>query len=244
MTVAELHEFKANPNRPDKEMWSSRKEGPQIIVQELSDERKEAEEAVRAIEQLKMTGVPLNDQVILYRTNAQSRLFEEACMRAGIPYRIVGGVKFYARKEVKDVLAYLHAILNPGDTLSLLRILNVPTRKIGDTTLGHLQAFATAQKLNLWETLLRIEEIPNIGEGTKARITEFTTLIRKLQEVAKAKVVAGLTSDLLHAVGMEAWVRDETEEGETRWQNIQELQSVMYKYSSWRKSRSCPKSTN
>ena len=223
--------IKANPNRPDKEMWSSRKEGPQIIVQELSDERKEAEEAVRAIEQLKMTGVPLNDQVILYRTNAQSRLFEEACMRAGIPYRIVGGVKFYARKEVKDVLAYLHAILNPGDTLSLLRILNVPTRKIGDTTLGHLQAFATAQKLNLWETLLRIEEIPNIGEGTKARITEFTTLIRKLQEVAKAKVVAGLTSDLLHAVGMEAWVRDETEEGETRWQNIQELQSVMYKYS-------------
>ena len=97
------------------------------------------------MEQIKAKGIHLNEQVILYRTNAQSRLFEEACMRAGVPYRIVGGVKFYARKEVKDILAYLHAILNPGDTLSLLRILNVPSRKIGDTTIGHLQAFASEQ---------------------------------------------------------------------------------------------------
>lgn len=220
-----------NPNRPEKEMWSKRKEGPEIVVQEVENEQKEAEEAIRAVEQIKAKGIHLNEQVILYRTNAQSRLFEEACMRAGVPYRIVGGVKFYARKEVKDILAYLHAILNPGDTLSLLRILNVPSRKIGDTTIGHLQAFASEQKLNLWETLLRSGEIPNLGEGVRARIAEFTELMQRLQDVAKTKVVASLTSDLLEAVDMEGWLRDETEEGENRWQNVQELLSVMYKYS-------------
>ena len=221
----------ANPSRPEKEMWSDRKEGPQILVQEVEDEKKEAADAIKEAENLRREGVPFNDQVILYRTNAQSRLFEEACMRAGIPYRIVGGVKFYARKEVKDVLAYLHAILNPGDTLSLLRIINVPARKIGDTTMGHLQAYAAQQKLTLWETLLRIREIPNVQEGAKNRITEFTAVLQRLQEVAQRQVVAALTTDLLHAVDMEKWLRDETEEGENRWQNVQELLSVMHKYS-------------
>src|SRR3989338_2018288 len=221
----------ANPSRPEKEMWSDRKEGPQILVHEVEDEKKEAEEAIRSAETLRRDGVHLNNQVILYRTNAQSRLFEEACMRAGIPYRIVGGVKFYARKEVKDVLAYLHAILNPGDTLSLLRIINVPARKIGDTTMGHLQAYAAQQKLTLWETLLRIRAITNVQEGAKNRITEFTAVLQRLQEVAQRQVVAALTTDLLHAVDMEKWLRDETEEGENRWQNVQELLSVMHKYS-------------
>src|SRR3989338_1135585 len=120
-----------DPNRPKKAMWTERSTGPHIVLHELEHERNEAEEALRAVEEQKQNGLLLNDQVILYRTNAQSRLFEEACMRFGIPYRIVGGVKFYARKEVKDILAYLHLLLNTKDTISLLRIINVPARKLG-----------------------------------------------------------------------------------------------------------------
>ncbi len=221
----------ANPNRPEKDMWSERTEGPRVILQEVADEKKEAQEAITQAEKLKSEGVRLNDQVILYRTNAQSRLFEEACMRAGLPYRIVGGVKFYARREVKDILAYLHAILNPGDTLSLLRILNVPARKIGDTTITRLRAFATERNLHLWETLRAVREIPDINDGTKNRIAEFVNIIERLHEASEKRVVTDLTADLLSAVDVESWLRDETEEGEERWQNVQELLSVMQKYS-------------
>src|SRR3990167_1855634 len=97
--------------------------------------------------------------------------------------------------------------------------------------MGHLQAYAAEQKLTLWETLLRIREIPNVQEGAKNRITEFTAVLQRLQQIAERQVVAALTTDLLHAVDMEKWLRDETEEGETRWQNVQELLSVMHKYS-------------
>ena len=115
----------ANPKRPQKKMWTERAGGAPVIAHEVEDEKAEAKEAIRSVEEMLGTGVPLREQVILYRTHAQSRLFEEACMRAGIPYRILGGVKFYGRREVKDVLAYLHVILNPYDTVSLLRIMNV-----------------------------------------------------------------------------------------------------------------------
>ncbi len=220
----------ANPNRPEKQMWTSRKEGPMVTVQEVSDEKKEAEEAIKRASQMRTDGVQFNDQVILYRTNAQSRLFEEACMRNGVPYRIVGGVKFYARREVKDVIAYLYAILNPYDTISLLRIINVPTRKIGQTTIGNLQAYASDQKLTLWDTLKDIENVPTINEPTKVRLQQFVGLIERAQERAKGVVVSELTENLLHSIDMEKWLRDESEEGEERWQNVQELLSVMHKY--------------
>ncbi len=219
-----------NPNRPPKQMWTERKAGPQIIVHEVRDERKEAEEAVAAAEKLRKDNVPLNQQAVLYRTNAQSRLFEEACMRAGIPYRIVGGMKFYARKEVKDVLAYLYVILNPQDTISLLRILNVPARKIGQTTIGRMQAFASQQQLTLWDTLKTIAEIPEVNEPTKLRIAEFTRLIEEHHALADTHTVAELTAHLLDAVRMEQWLKDDTGEGEDRWQNVQELLTVMHKY--------------
>ncbi|PIR48522.1 ATP-dependent DNA helicase PcrA [Candidatus Peregrinibacteria bacterium CG10_big_fil_rev_8_21_14_0_10_55_24] len=220
----------ANPNRPEKAMWSERKEGPKVVVQEVEDERKEAQEAIRTAEELRGNGVPLNMQVILYRTNAQSRLFEEACMRAGIPYRIIGGVKFYARKEVKDVLAYLYVILNPHDTLSLLRILNVPGRKIGQTTIAKIQAYGAENGMPLWDCLCNAQNIDALGEGTTKRIEGFVELVEKLRELAQHENVAHLAEHLLEATDMEGWLRDETEEGETRWQNVQELLSVMHKY--------------
>ncbi|OGJ57770.1 hypothetical protein A2635_01465 [Candidatus Peribacteria bacterium RIFCSPHIGHO2_01_FULL_51_9] len=221
----------ANPNRPQKRMWTNRSEGPKIVVHEVTDERREAEEALRAVQNLQAHGTPLNAQAILYRTNAQSRLFEEACMRTGIPYRIIGGLKFYARKEVKDLLAYLHVILNPNDTLSLLRILNVPSRKIGQTTIGKLQEYSSQNTLTLWDTLLDIPHMDdNINVPTKERLAKFTSIIHHYQKKMTEMPVSQLSRTLLEDIGMEQWLRDETDEGEERWGNIQELLSVMQKY--------------
>jgi len=220
----------ANPGRPQKTMWSERKTGPKVIVHEVKDERAEAEEVIRMTETRRKEGVPLKDQVILYRTNAQSRLFEEACMRFGLPYRIVGGVKFYARREVKDVLAYLHVILNPHDTIALLRIINIPSRKIGETTLEKIQAWNAQKNLPLWEALLSIDRIDELPEATKGRIRAFTDVIVDLQAAARSLVVSDLTEKLLAMIALEKWLKDDTEEGEERWQNVQELLTVMTKY--------------
>ncbi len=221
----------ANPNRPEKKMWTENTEGSNVIAQEVSDEKKEALEAIKSADEMhRRKGVKLSNQVILYRTNAQSRLFEEACLRSGIPYRILGGMKFYARKEVKDVLAYLHVILNPYDTVSMLRVINVPSRKIGLTTIGKLQAFASENGMSLWDALNTVSQIESINEPTKERLQKFVDLIIKYQEKAKSEVVSELSSHLIHAIDMEHWLRDDTEEGENRWGNVQELLSVMHKY--------------
>ncbi|MDB4979045.1 MAG: ATP-dependent helicase PcrA [Candidatus Peribacteria bacterium] len=219
-----------NPNRPEKLMWTSRSEGPNIIVQEVRDEKKEAEEAISRAVKLRADGLKFNDQVIIYRTNAQSRLFEEACMRSGVPYRIIGGVKFYARREVKDVLAYLYAIVNPSDTISLLRIINVPARKIGQTTIEKLQAYSKDQHMHMWNTLKAIDDVPGVNEPTKDRIRQFTDLIEAFRQRSQTQVVLELSEALLSRLDMEKWLRDDTDDGEERWQNVQELLSVMKKY--------------
>lgn len=218
-----------NPNRPKKKMRSDRKEGPKVLIQELRDERGEAEEAIRAAKQLAKEGVPLSDQVILYRTNAQSRLFEEACLREGMPYRLLGGTKFYARREVKDVLAYLHAILNPKDVLSLLRIINVPARKIGQTTLEKIQAHCQAAQISLWQAVQDPESIPGLDAGVKQRLAVFAALILRFRSLADSKRVGELTDQLLDALNMHQWLMED-DDGEERWQNVRELLSVMQKY--------------
>lgn len=219
-----------NPNRPDKKMWTEVKEGAHVILNEVRDERREAEEAINAVRKMQTDGVPLREQVILYRTHSQSRLFEEACMRAGIPYRILGGIKFYGRKEVKDVLAYLYVLLNPYDTVSMLRIINVPSRKIGDTTLSKLQAYASQNGLSLWDSLLDAGRVSDLDAGAKARIAGFTEMIVRMREKAPSMVVSQLAATVLEEVKMEAWLNEGTEESEDRWHNVQELLTVMHKY--------------
>lgn len=222
----------ANPNRPEKKMWTQRKDGPHIVVHEVKDERREAEEVVKAVDLQRKDGVPLREQVILYRTHAQSRLFEEACMRGGIPYRILGGVKFYARREVKDVLAYLFAILNPYDTVSLLRIINIPSRKVGETTLGKIQAFASAEQKTLWDSLKDVDRIHTLENPVRERLRGFTELIERYRLIAHTLVVSELAEKLLEDIKLEKWLKDGAEEaeGEERWLNVQELLTVMRKY--------------
>ena len=222
----------ANPGRPQKKMWTERIDGEKIIVHEVRDEKEEAKEAIHSAMEKMANGIPLREQVVLYRTNAQSRLFEEACMKAAVPYRIVGGVKFYARREVKDVLAYLHAIYNPHDSISLLRIINVPSRKIGKTTIGKIQGFCQEEKIDLWEGLKRIKCHAEIGlsDPIRNRISSFVNLIEKYQQKKTQMIVSALTEELVKEIGMEEWVKDDTTEGESRWQNIGELLTVTHKY--------------
>ena len=153
-------------------------------------------------------------------------------MRAGIPYRIYGGVKFYARREVKDTLAYLYVIQNPYDTVNLLRIINVPSRKLGDTTLEKLQQFASTEHLTLWDALRRAEDVPDLAGGTKERIAAFVAIIGQNRARAEHTVVSELTAALLDDIHMETWLKEgeEAEEGEERWQNVQELLTVTHKY--------------
>ncbi len=219
-----------NPGRPEKKMWTDRSEGPKVIVNEVRDERAEAEDALKTAVIRRGEGIKLNEQVILYRTNAQSRMFEEACMRFSIPYRIIGGTKFYLRREIKDVLAYLHVILNPRDALSLLRIINIPSRKIGQTTMERLQTFCAVQSIGLWDALQRTDEITDLGEATGERLKKFVELITAAQKKAEILPVTDLTRWLLEAVGMEKWLKDGTSEGDDRWSNVEELLSVMRKY--------------
>lgn len=220
----------ANPNRPEKNMWTDRKDGPLVVVQEVRDERREAEEAIKNIQEKQREGVPLKEQVILYRTHAQSRLFEEACMRSGLPYRILGGIKFYGRKEVKDVLAYLYAILNPYDTVSMLRIINVPARKLGDTTLGHIQAYAAANGRGLWDALNEIDFVHEVNAPARERIRAFTDIIHRYRARSQHEVVSSLAASLIEEIKMEAWLKEGTEEGDDRWNNVLELVTVMHKY--------------
>ena len=219
-----------NPKRPPKSMWTDRTDGAKVRLQEVSDERREAEEAVRLALQRRAQGMALSEQVILYRTNAQSRQFEEACMRAGVPYRILGGMKFYARREVKDLLGYLFVILNPNDTMSLLRIINVPARKIGDTTIGRLQQFCSDRSLTLWQGLRHLEMVEGLSEPVRERLLRFATIIDEGRRKAESAPVSSLAAWIMERTGMEAWLRDGTEEGETRWENVRELLTVTQKY--------------
>ncbi len=220
----------ANPGRPQKKMWTHRADGNLLSIHEVRDEKDEAEETVNNVMSKLANGTSLNEQVVLYRTNAQSRHFEEACMRNALPYRIVGGVKFYARREVKDLLAYLYAMHNPQDALSLLRVINVPARKIGKTTIEKINAFCQEHEMSFWSALKNINSIDHINESTKNRISEFAALIEKYKERRLQISVSQLSTELLEEIQMEKWLRDDTTEGETRWENIGELINVMHKY--------------
>ncbi len=219
-----------NKQRKSKKMWTEQKGGDKIQVWHADSEYHEAEKVANEIDNLRRNGVILKDIVILYRTNAQSRIIEEVLLRYGFPYKVIGGVKFYARKEVKDILAYLRVILNPNDTNSLLRIINVPSRKIGQTTIHKLQAFAVGRSLTLAEVLKHVEMISELNDGTKNRLTNFWNKLSKWQSECKEVAVSDLIKKVLRDINYKEFLLDGTEEGEMRYENIKELISVATKY--------------
>ncbi len=228
-----------NGNREDKKLWSEKKEGEKIYLLELNDEREEAEFIASEIERkIRESNLFYRDCVVLYRTNAQSRVIEEVFLRHGIPHRIIGGVKFYARKEIKDVLSYLKIIQNPRDNISLLRILNIPSRKIGLKTVEALQILADSLTPqisggltpSLWEALHEVEKT-QIPETKQLVLRDFVRLIEDLQKLNQSQTVAQIIKHLLAKVKLkEWWNQDGESEGEARFENVMELISVASKY--------------
>ncbi len=202
-------------------------------MKSVENERAEGEFIARQIsERLKKYETPdYRDFVVLYRTNAQSRVLEEVFLRHGIPYKIVGGIKFYERKEIKDILSYLRVIQNPNDSVSLLRIINTPPRKIGLKTLEAIQRFASANDISFFQAMEEIEKLSDeLPESKRQSIQDFVKLIRALQKANNEFPASGVIKHVLEYSGYKTMVDDNTAEGDARMENIHELIGVATKY--------------
>ncbi len=222
-----------NKSRKQKQLWTQKQGGESIRVQELPNEMEEAGWIVRQIEQHIAKGRQLKEFAIFYRTNAQSRSFEEALRRAGLPYRIVGAMRFYERKEIKDALCYARVLLNPSDSTSLNRIVNVPPRGIGDTSIGRLETFAAASGLTLYEAFQQQEKIPNLTSAARKRAVELTTLLDKIRADIPHMSASTAIARILEESGYWAHLEKETEtdpEAAGRLENLQELLNAVKEY--------------
>jgi superfamily I DNA/RNA helicase len=216
-----------NRGRKDKKLWTQRAGGEKIVLHEAYNEEEEGSYIVNEIRRLVGRGeARLSDCAVMYRTNAQSRALEEQFIRSGTPYIVVGSKKFYERKEIRDVLAYLRLIANPQDSVSLQRIINVPTRKIGEKTFGEFLRWAQREGMQPVEALARIEEHPTLATASKRALTAFSNLLADLRRQAVELPLPGLIDHLLAQSGYAQEVRDGTEEGEERWNNVLELRRV------------------
>jgi DNA helicase-2/ATP-dependent DNA helicase PcrA len=217
-----------NPSRLPKNLWSDQGDGPPLTGYVADTEHDEAAFVAEEVDRLTDEGQATPGQVaVFYRTNAQSRVFEEIFIRAGLPYRVVGGVRFYERREVRDLLAYLRLIANPGDELSLRRILNVPKRGIGDRALESLSRYAQRQRIPLPAAIERVDEVPDLATRSAKAISDFNALISSLRERAAGGPIAALAETLLDRTGYieELRASDEVQD-ESRVENINELVSV------------------
>ncbi len=224
--------IKKNRQRIDKNLWTSREGGEKIRHWLADSERHEAELIAREIEKdLIGREYPLyKDNVVLYRTNAQSRVVEEVFLRYGIPYKIVGGVKFYERKEVKDIIAYLRVVQNQNDSVSLMRIINTPSRKIGAKTIETVRNFAMRNNLSLYKGLLLSDEIADLNSGKSSAVESFIKTIKDLQNMNSEFSASGMIKHVLDRTGYKRMLDDGSVEGEARLENIGELISVAQKY--------------
>jgi len=222
-----------NVERTEKRLWTENSRGRPIILCEAYDEREEAQFVVDEIERLTARGVcQPGECAVMYRTNAQSRVLEEEFMRRGVPYRVVGATRFYGRREIKDVVAYLRLVYSADDAVSLARVLNVPPRGIGDKTVATFQAWAGRMGLSFDAALRRLadgEEAPIDGRSRRALLA-FHDMMEDLRSLAREVDLLALLEQVVVRTGYMDWVRDGSQEGEERWQNIQELRTVARDY--------------
>ncbi|MBT3585118.1 MAG: UvrD-helicase domain-containing protein [Halobacteriovoraceae bacterium] len=227
-----------NTQRKGKEMWTDNPEGESIEIIECYNDKQEAEVVADKIKELSLKRIPFKDMAVFYRTNSQSRLIEDNLRRLKHPYRVVGGVKFYDRKEVKDLLAYLRIIINDKDSLALSRIINVPARGIGATTLRKIETEAISQKASLWEIINKIVEDPSayshirLSAKVKSALTGFVSYISeaKLMEEEKADPTT-IFQKVLHESGYWEFLKASKDyESMARMENLQELESAIKQF--------------
>ena len=222
-----------NESRKEKNLWSDAGSGSPLIGYIAESEYDEAEFVKSEIRDLSDKGASTaGDTAVFYRTNAQSRVFEEVFMRAAIPYKVVGGLRFYERKEVKDLLAYVRLIVNPNDEVSLLRVINFPKRGIGDRALEEVAAFASREGISLWAALMRITEITAVPNKAAQAIAAFTSMITALQTLLEAKTKPSVIIEAaLEQSGLLAELEHSNDpQDEVRLENLQELVSAALDY--------------
>ena len=227
----------ANVLRKPKKLWTENEDGASVTVIEGYNAEEEAQSVVNEIE--KLTGqeqISLKDCAVMYRVNAQSRALEETFLRYGVPYKLVGGTRFYQRREVKDIIAYLKLIHNPQDNVSLTRIINVPGRGIGQRTINTLQSWAKAHDTSLFEALKQVSHNGIVGEAKQSlpsRIVQalagFDALMASLTAQSHELSLSGLVNEILGQTGYREYILDK-EGGEEKWENIMELKSVASEY--------------
>jgi DNA helicase-2/ATP-dependent DNA helicase PcrA len=230
---AASHVISANKQRKQKGLWTENEPGVPIAVIETYNEQEEAQFAVNEIEQTVSRGeARLNDFAIMYRTNAQSRVLEEAFLRYGVPYRLVAGTRFYERREVKDVIAYLRLILNPNDNVSFLRIINVPQRGIGERSVVELGQWARSLGVSTYEALKMLAD-PTVKSPLNPRAVKqmlaFYEIMADLTTLSKELNVVDLFDLVVERSGYKDYLARETD-GEERWENVLELRTVAQEY--------------
>ncbi len=225
------HVITRNAVRSDKKLWTDNAAGARVVIEQVSNEIQEGEAIVAQIDRLVIEERrQLLDFAVLYRTNAQSRSLEEAFLRHNLPYKIVGGTRFYERREIKDVMAYLRFVHHPEDLVSFNRIINLPPRGLGERSLEHVMQQRAANGLGVLETLERAEAIPGLSARAAAALTQFAVLIRSLAAAAETLVVSQLIELILKRSGYLDWLDDGSPPAADRVENVRELISVATTY--------------
>jgi DNA helicase-2/ATP-dependent DNA helicase PcrA len=230
---AASHLIRNNTQRREKTLWTDNQRGLPIVRAIVPDERAEAEYVIGEIKRLAQNeGRAYSDFSIFYRTNAQSRQFEDVFRREKVPYQIVGGLRFYDRKEIKDVLSYLKVILNPEDSVSLKRIINVPARGIGKTTLDRIDNVQLQEKLTTWQALERVAGDPLLtSPATAKKVAGFVALLTRLMSDQPRLLLTELYHRILDATGYVRELRKEgTDEALARIENLEELDSLLQEF--------------
>lgn len=211
-----------NANRKDKALWTQQGPGERIRLYRAGDEREEAAWVCQQIRELMAQGEDASRFAVLYRTNAQSRVIEESFVQAGIRYRMYGGLKFYDRKEVKDILAYLRVMINPADDISVRRIINVPKRAIGDTTVAELAKHAAQEEMPLLTACMDMPE--SISSRARKNVEKFSELMMNLTMMAETMKLTDLVQYVIDTVGLESqYAKEDSDEARSRVENIREF---------------------
>ena len=231
IVAAALGVISRSRDREPKELWTDNADGDMVRIVAARDERDEAAFVVDAIERARQSGTEARDIAVFYRIHAQSRVLEEALRAARVPYQIIGGAKFYERAEIKDALAYLRIVVNPRSDVDVLRVVNVPARGIGQTTVERLIAWATANGLTIFEALPRVDEVSDLGSAAKKKINAFYGLVDGLRTAAGGLAPGELLERVLSETQyVQILEKEDSAEADARIENLKELVGSMKDY--------------
>ncbi|MEI6205635.1 MAG: UvrD-helicase domain-containing protein [Desulfuromonadales bacterium] len=223
---------KQNFSRKEKALWTKNPQGEKICYERVESDREEARFVCREIDRLRNSGVTLEEMAVFYRTNAQSRLIEEALVGAALPYHIVGGVRFYSRMEVKDILAYLRVLDNPADEVSLKRIINVPARGIGNTTVDKISLQALRQGCSFYDAMRNAGRDTLLATGTRSKVVAFTEMLERFRDISNSGNLVDLARTVMRESGYLSRLKESSDKDDAeRLENLEQLLAAIGEFS-------------